>query len=265
MTEILTTKSREILGECTEEWQKNPVEPLEGVTILHNKMGELARTYSTYLSTSVSSGGWIRDKTLSQAEVISANGKTALRYADYLHRAGLIDLHRSVDAVSLGHVPTWRQYEYLKFWLPVMGRVELSTENVREIQSQLTEFENSHDMDLFNDSSAPQTERRPLHAAFERQFVRATQNMGSHAVEQVVQLIDASLSLGGDTERDYANDTDIAVKRPAFAGTPEEMIRIIDDPELASQFEQLSKLGAHIVEVGDTPAMTLKMLGAKLS
>lgn len=260
MTEILATKSRDVLGECTEEWQKNPVDPFEAAVAFNKKLGNLATTYDTYNSTSITAGGAKRFKELSFHEVVEWNRDMGLRYADHLHEQRLIDLHQSIDAASLGHVPSWGQHEYLEFWLLVIARPHLSQQNRDTIRKHMDSIYGKTDMEAFNNSKLAHSKRRPLYHKFERGFSDATKDMAIQPVGSVIQLIDRQLSLGCDVEARFATGHDIDILAPAYGGHAKEFVSSITDDKLRDGLGRLAATKASFIEAGNVQNLSLKSL-----
>lgn len=260
MTEHGTTRTRDVLGECTEEWGKEAPAPMDAFLTFRKKLGAHAGRYTTYLSTAITAGGYIRDTTLPVNEVSKKNSETALLYADFLAHRGLIDLGHTVDAVALGYIPGWKQNDYLRLWLPVMTRPIMTASNIRHITGAMDEFEATHDMELFNDSKAPHALRRPLYRAFGNAYLGAVDGMYSHPIHETVQLVDGALSLGGSVEAIVSSASNIDVKVPAFDGTDFEFIQTIDNASLQQHLAQLAELGAQFVHSSHQPGISLQPL-----
>ena len=260
MAHYESSRIRDTLQECTDEWASAPVDPLDAVLTFRKKLGSAADSYTTYLSTSITAGGYIRDPELTIPEVIAHNGETALLYADFLARQQLIDLSNTVDAVALGHVPGWGQSDYLKFWLPIMTRPDLSPCTLRSIVATMRDFEQAHDMELFNNSKAPHEERRPLYREFGRAYLHATAAIPAHPIDQTVQLVDGELSLGGAVEGQVSHAERIALEVPAYAGSRDEFLGLIDSPELKTHLSRLAALGARFVQDHRGEGISLEQL-----
>lgn len=260
MSEILATKSRDALGECTEEWQKNPVDPYEAAIEFKHKLGSLATTYDTYNSSSITSGGAKRFDNMSFVDVVEWNRDMVLRYADYLHGEKLIDLNQSIDAAALGHVSHWAQHEYLEFWMLVMSRPELSSDNISAMKKKMDSYYKRTDMTAFSDSTLPHKQRRPLYRRFETAFSRATAPIGTYPVSRVVQLVDRKLSLGCDVEARFATRHEIDLVSPAYGGKPEDFIATVNDTVLREQMGKLDDAGAIFIERADAQGLSLQQI-----
>ncbi len=252
MTECARSHIRDTLGECTADWRQSPPDPLEAYVAFRRQLGGAASRYTTYLSTAITAGGYVRDSSLSMGEVIAGNAETALLYADYLQQQGYIQAEQSVDAVALGHVPNWRQSDYMWFWLPVMLRPEPTSGNIQSIKEAVAAFESQHDMGLFN-SSQPHQLRRPLYQAQGEAFLKAVAQMDCQPVQRTIQLVDGRLSLGGGAERSVSHAAGIDVLLPAYGGSPHEFASSVSNPDLALHLARLADLGAVFVQPHPTP------------
>lgn len=260
MTNYESTKVREALGECTVEWTKDAPSPIDAVLTFRKKLGSSANHYSTYLSTAITAGGYVRDASLSTREVPRKNSETALLYADHLARHGLVDLEQSVDAVALGHIPDWKQSDYLRFWLPILTRPKLTIGNIRHLNKVMDNFESTHDIDIFNNSHAPHALRRPIYQSFGNTYLNAISGMQNHPIHQTIQLVDGELSLGGDVEALVSQASNIEVLVPSFNGSESEFIESIDDQPLRRHLAELAELGASFVHHSSQPGISLQPL-----
>lgn len=253
MAEYLHSRIRDALADCTAEWRSAPPDPLEAVVSFRHLLGQSANRYTTYLSTAITAGGYVRDKLLAKQDVVAGNTEAALLYADHLHRQQLIKLEESVDAVALGYIPGWSQSDYMWFWLPILTRPDLTPANIRTIHSTVTTFEASHDMSQFNNPDLTHQQRRPIYHALGNAFLRATRSMNRQPVQQTIQLIDGQLSLGGDVERQVSHAENISVLLPAYGGNPEKFAQSLTHPKLAQHLGRLAELGAVFVQRHTTP------------
>ena len=260
MPDFKTSRNRDALGECTAEWRKDTPAPIDAVLAFRKKLGSRAGRYTTYLSTAITAGGYIRDPSLPISEVSKQNSEAALLYADFLADHGVIDLEHTIDAVALGHIPGWEQSNYLRFWLPILTRPTMTAANIRRINETMDNFEVNHDMGLFNDSKAPHKLRRPLYQAYGDAYLSAVDGMQSHPIHQTVQLVDGALSLGGNVEALVSQASDIAVSTPAYGGTELEFIDGVDNILLQRHLAQLAGLGAQFVRATQQPGLSLQPL-----
>ncbi len=248
MSEHYTSTSRQVLKECTRDWRETPTDPTDAYHQFRVRMGEKASLYSTYLSTAITAGGYRRDSTLTSQEIAHKNSLVAFEYADALQDEALVDLEYSVDAVSLGYIPKWNQSDYLEFWFHVMARPDLTPRD----QAHYTYRKANHtsvDFDTFNDSSLPNSERRPEYLAYVDQYLQCIDHVSKQPIERAVQLIDRKLSLGGDAEARLAHKIGAKVCAPA-------LVNYATDPSmypwknfwLAQHLNELSSLGATTLE-----------------
>ena len=211
MASFSHTHAREVLRSASQQWGEYDLGPVEAYAAFRRAMGQRAfYGYTTYLSTSITSGGYKRDVELPFADVITKNADAALHYADYLGARGLIRQEQSIDAVSLSPINGWQQLEYMQFWFMVMARPEIAASD-NSFAAKLAQHE-GYDIDVLNNGKLYSNDiRRPHHVALVEHMANCLQDVEHYPIDRVVQLVDRKMSLGGDAEALFAHKLGTAV------------------------------------------------------
>lgn len=239
--------TREVLIACTDEWADEAPSPLEAVLEFNKKLGSVANTYSTYLSTAITSSGYARDESLTKVEAINKNAETALLMAEHLDDKHLIVLDESIDATALGFVGNWQQDSYMRFWLPIITRPDLTPDNIRHIDQKMDNFANTHDMQTFGSSHAPQSARRKLYREFTKTYLGAIKDIPTHPIAQTIQLVDSHTSHGAYSESKATLEIGAQNMLITYGGTEQNFISSLDNLQLRQHLARLAELGSHFI------------------
>lgn len=175
---------------------------------LLNWVDKLPRTYckKTYLTTAMTSGGYIRTGALcSPSEAFGKNCTLAEAMVSQLLRdRELSSEDMLIFPPDVGKLPKWGQIEYNMFWYFVISGV--TGDNARRIENYASPHKGMENRE------SPIEERRGYYAKFLDQLIEATE--ATYPVDGIVQLLDPS-SLGSYFEQNIAMKWGIPVKRTA--------------------------------------------------
>ena len=175
---------------------------------LLNWVAKQPRTYykKTYLTTAMTSGGYIKTKALcSPSEAFGKNCTLAnAMVLQLLHDRELNREDMLIFPPDVGKLPKWGQIQYNMFWYFVISGV--SGENARRMEGYVSPHEGMENRE------SPIEERRRYYFEFLKQLIESTET--THPVNEIVQLFDPS-SLGSHFEQNIARSLKIPVKRTA--------------------------------------------------
>lgn len=260
MAERIQTIYRDTLLECTDEWSERGTDAVEAYYSFMRKVGENAYIYTTYLGTAITAGGFIRDPDLSFGQVVAANTDYALDVADELHRNGAINVHESLDAVALGKVKGWGQSDFLLFFFNIMLRPDMQSP---ELKSELERFMQSSagfDLGILNNQKLQHDDRYPHYIKFARGYFNTVQNLATAPINNMIELSDRKLSLGGRAEEELARLSAIEISVPALISSTHNISQAQLDPGLAQQMLRLQSLGADIFADEDPARLGLQKI-----
>lgn len=166
-----------------------------------------------YNSTSITSGGHARLPDADMGHVIGANTATARHIMRMLAAKGDILPGESILPVDLGKTG-WTQSEYMMFWLLTIARPDISEIHNRDEQG-LLRFErqigaslvrHGVDVSVMSDGSLPHERRRSHYQLFGTAVASAVQtdDISCTPARRFNKLVDTGVSLGCDTENDFA-------------------------------------------------------------
>lgn len=260
MSERIQTEYRQALSDFTATWSAKESGPLEAYHDFNNLLGDRADNYTDYLGTAITAGGYKRDPRLSYGEVVANNSAYALDMADELHRAGALDVHNAIDAVSLGKVKGWGQSDYLLFFFNIMARP--AGDAHYPLDKALKELMAKHpgfSLDIFNNEKLPNEERIPHYLGFAQAYWSTIQNdFDLKPVERMVELSDWNMSLGGRAEEELARQMGIRVARPSFLIYSDILGVSSLSPALREKVENLRAMGANVFAPTQLPKLGLQ-------
>jgi hypothetical protein len=200
-----------------------------------------------YVSTSITSGGLARQPDIGPAEAVAQNTDLASRLVDQLVADNGIDPRNILLSTDLPYVKGWGQADYLLFWIANMAGVPRD----RYVGDDLIDFDaNSEPARALNESKASAEERWPHYVDLVMLFDGLCQEIRLYRWNdyyeqcappgQVIQLVDASTSLGARAEALYATLHRMQVL--------EIMVREdkIEDRELVHSLGTLATVGGRI-------------------
>ena len=210
-----------------------------------------------YASTSVTSGGHARIPGIDTYAVIEKNTQTARRMLGELAVNKVITKDQIILPTDLGHIPHWRQSDYIGFWLSVIGGFELELTPANRNAGLFEGRVNSAlkheevDIDRMNNSEWPANERATEYFKFAKAFSLAANSLGVEAkrIARLINLIDPLASLGSRTERAFAHLRGIPSYSIYIAGPGPRAADAIVDRRLKADLETIISYGAASVEL----------------
>jgi hypothetical protein len=207
---------------------------------------------TVYASTAITSGGHIRDKSLSRREVIEQNNRSATLIASELlaDDAPLVSTLDTMLPAELGPVPNWHDSDYMIFYfswlsgLSVSGTQWLVGELADPAYAQVIAAANEFGKST-GDFEKANEERWPYYRTFiEIALTKLALAEGrpggkrSDGSSVLLQLVDCEFSLGCRSEQIYADVRGLDRIAPTFGP---------DLPEpLAADHRELTELGAKV-------------------
>ena len=237
------SRPREVLAELTRSVSEHPCSWHEGYRRFLGMIGVEADSYDTYVNAAVTSAGYRRDTSLSRRQAIDMNTDTALLIADEAADGGLIDLERTIDAVSLGHIPTWEQSSYLLFFLAAMSRPDPST--LDGLANSMATAD-SYDLSVFNNQDAPNEVRLPHYFGLTNHFWSNVRRHPYHPIDTMIESFDRTMTLGGRAEERLALHMGTRVLQPILISETRDISSADINPKLRAHYERLSGLGADL-------------------
>jgi hypothetical protein len=216
---------------------------------------------SVYVSTAITSGGYIRDKKLDIRAVIEANNQTSgLLVGELVNAGGAVTATNVMVPTEIGKVRwpdghSWRDTDYMTFYFAYASG--LSGEAAEKLMAGLAVAEYEAILRTANDRENLNNEERwPSYRAFTQialgmvaGLLRSPKAQSYPAFESMLQLVDVDLSLGCQSERLYANffGLDLIVPAVNEPSLPE-------NHPLRLELTELRNLGAR-VGVAASPVM----------
>ena len=248
----------EILDELTDWAYQNQANPLE-TYLRYRRLRRDARLTPCpdYASTSITSGGHARRPGLDSYTVINANADTARRIVAEMSAQGSLDARGTILPVDLGHLPVWKQSDYMHFWSLVISGPDLGikrrNQTASKYQKNLDKKIDKKRVDIakMNDPAEPATARAPEYFKFADAFVSALSenHSDSNPVRSVIGLVDPETSLGCQTEKLLAKILTIPVKRLSPVRKINSYNQAIEDHKLVEDMDEIIKFGGTIVEI----------------
>ncbi len=252
-----------IFERLTEYVQSHTVSPLE-LYLMYQRERRHARLTPCpdYASTSITSGGHARIPGLNMTQIITANTRTAREMVLLMHHQGTLDSDAVVLPVDLGHVPGWRQSDYIHFWMLIIGGYTFGS-GARRLQlyeRTLADSLRAHvDLARMNSFDLSADERAPEYFRFADACIQAayTAKIDREATpaRKIVSLVDPHISLGGQTERYFARTTGIPVYLPKAVQPAKTVSEALTAPTLARDVDTIIRYGGTVCEVAAKPAV----------
>lgn len=179
-----------------------------------------------YLSSSVTSGGFARDESLSFSEVLDANSRYGTKVKGVLlAHFDQLDDSQVVLPSELGKVYGWGQSDYLLFWFHVIAGV--SAQDAVEIEAEL---ENERGLAGFYDKTLGEDVRWSHYAQFTQGYIDAIArrielwgtDFAPQNIASMVPILDPARSLGVRAEKMLCLNLGIPVEYPVIS--PEHYI-----------------------------------------
>lgn len=127
---------RPLLQEVTAVTNERGYDPYEAYAWFYEQAARKGIIGKTYASTSITSGGHARDKSLEMQHIIARNTESARLLAEQLVADRQIDAGSTIEPVFVGKTH-WNQGEYMEFWLTVIAGARLSSRSVSQGVMQL--------------------------------------------------------------------------------------------------------------------------------
>jgi hypothetical protein len=211
-----------------------------------------------YVSTSITSGGYFRDKSLSGRDVITRNNHSATMLMTALvdSKAPHVAANDVMLPTELGQVPGWMDSDYLLFYFSWLSG--LSPSGAEWLEAEMAEPVYAPILDITNDRKRTNEERWPSYRAFveialAKVALAEAREGGKRAdgSEILLQLVDVEFSLGCRSEQMYAD---------ARALDRISLTHAADLPDrLGADLAELERLGAK-VGVPRTPVELVPVL-----
>jgi hypothetical protein len=218
-----------------------------------------------YASTSITSGGHARRAGMEMMQIIAANTRTAREMVSLMEHQGALDRESVILPVDLGHVPGWRQSDYIHFWLLVIGGTDLrlrpGNSRLRQYEKELDRalIDRGVDLMVMNDFNKSAAERAPEYFRYADACVQAAKlskaDREATPARKIVSLVDPQVSLGGQTERYFARTLGIPVYLPRAVRPARGVGEAITVRRLARDVETIISFGGTVCEVAPHPAM----------
>lgn len=255
-----------IFERLTDQMQRRSLSPIDAYLLYQNERRHARLTpCPDYASTSITSGGHARRAGLKMEQIIAANTRTARDLVVLMDQQGTLDHQSVILPVDLGHIPGWRQSDYILFWLLIIGGFDLwirpGNSQValyeRNLQAALEQFQ--VDLRLMNSFELSAAARAPQYFRFADACIWAAHQSKTDrraaAVRKIVSLVDPHTSLGGQTERYFARMLDIPVYLPRAVKPADKLGQAISTPRLARDVETIISYGGTVCEVADHAAL----------
>jgi hypothetical protein len=206
---------------------------------------------SVYVSTAITSGGWLHDETLSREEVIAANNRTGGMIATSLYESGdrVLAPENTMLPTELKHVHGWLDSDYILFYFCWLSG--LSVSGTAWVERQLQEPQYAAILATANRATredgkpVPNGERWPAYRVFvevvmSNLALAEAQKKGKRAdgCRFMLQLVDVEYSLGCRAEEIYADVRGLDRLAPSFAADLA--------PPLGPDLDKLRTLGAKV-------------------
>lgn len=257
-----------VLEDLTESLNDSIAEPTEALVRYNNlytKQLGRRRGGERYASTSVTSGGHARRPGLNIKEIIAANTNTARQTLGELAIKGAVNKNAVINPVDLGYIKGWSQVEFMKFWLGIIGGLDLGkrggNQKARLYERSLANSLKRRQVNLqvMTDSAKEATERAPEYFRFALAHADTTEELMGRLdlspVNDVLSLVDPDLSLGSQTERIFARMRGIPTFKvaPVMPGTLEASI----SPALQQDLDKIIRFGATVCTLAEGPMFGL--------
>lgn len=255
-----------ILGRLTDHMQGRSISALDAYLWFQRERQKARLTpCPDYASTSITSGGHAHRPGLNMMQVIAANTRTARDLVLLMDKQGTLDPQSVVLPVDLGHIPGWRQSDYMLFWLLVIGGFDVW---VRPGNSRIRQFEQCLErafarcevgVGTMNSFELSADERAPHYFRFADACIQAAVESGADkratAARKIVSLVDPHISLGGQTERYFARSINIPVYLPRAVQPAEGLEQALSIRRLARDVETIINFGGTVCEIADHSAL----------
>ncbi len=197
-----------------------------------------------YVSTSITSGGAALDPSLTQREIVAQNTSIAEDLTTQIIADHNFDPRDVLLSTDLPHVKGWKQSDYLIFWLMCLEGVPLDIceEFAAKLQERAAEIGVDSKHAEYEERWARYSQLVEDFLALGARYVLYNRNdyyLQTAGVRQLVQLVDASRSLGCRAEALYARRRGIKVL--TF-----ELNTTALDSVLRSRVARLTAMGARI-------------------
>lgn len=255
-----------LFEQLTDYVQSHTVSPLELYNFYCTERRRAKLTpCPDYASTSITSGGHARRPGLDMTQIITANTRTARDMVAMMEQQGTLDREAVIVPVDLGHVPGWKQSDYIHFWLLIIGGFALHGHQrlakVTRYESALTHAlsDRGVNLNVMNSFDLSAADRAPHYFKFAEACVQAAQAMTTYQqctpVRKIVSLIDPHVSLGGQTERYFARLMNIPVYLPRAVQPAQKLSQAITSSHLARDVDTIIRFGGTVCEVAAEPAL----------
>lgn len=256
MSDIAFESARKpIFNAIVDASKQSEISPSEAYKMYLQQEAELGiPTASLYVSTAISSGGYVRDPNLDpksnddRRKIIEANNRVAsLILGQMVSDNDYMNSENMLVTTELGKVERWGDSKYMQFWMYGVSGVDTKyAEDVDELFADDTWRE---DLEKMNNYHLSNDERWPAYRQFTHVLVDklSTAKRIRVPIDNFLQLVDVQMSLGCNAEAIAAHEFDAALLAPEI-----KRDALPADSELAQRLGTLAGWGA---KVGLDPAI----------